>query len=101
MRTGRIELLADALEPSCGTAEAATRGGRTAAMRRRSPRCCARPGWAWVLNEHLEHENGEVVFRHACKIGLEGIVSKRAGSFYRCGKSRNWLKAKNPDFVRT
>jgi bifunctional non-homologous end joining protein LigD len=29
------------------------------------------------LNEHLEHEDGEMVFRHACKMGLEGIVSKR------------------------
>jgi ATP-dependent DNA ligase len=32
---------------------------------------------------------------------LEGIVSKRAGSFYRCARSRNWLKTKNPNFVRT
>jgi hypothetical protein len=24
------------------------------------------------LNEHLEHPEGEVVFRHACKMGLEG-----------------------------
>ena len=44
---------------------------------------------------------GATVFAHACKLGLEGIVSKRAGSFYRNGRSRNWLKAKNPDFVRT
>jgi bifunctional non-homologous end joining protein LigD len=29
------------------------------------------------LNEHIEHDDGEVVFRHACKMGLEGIVSKR------------------------
>src|SRR5262249_19711957 len=35
------------------------------------------------LNEHLEHEDGDVVFRHACKMGLEGIVSKRLGSRYR------------------
>ena len=27
------------------------------------------------LNEHLEHDDGELVFRHACKMGLEGIVS--------------------------
>jgi bifunctional non-homologous end joining protein LigD len=26
------------------------------------------------LNEHLDHADGEVVFRHACKMGLEGIV---------------------------
>jgi ATP-dependent DNA ligase len=41
------------------------------------------------------------VFAKACELGLEGIVSKREGSFYRSGKSRNWLKMKNPDFVRT
>jgi bifunctional non-homologous end joining protein LigD len=49
------------------------------------------------LNEHLEHEDGEVVFRHACKLGLEGIVSKRSGSPYRSGRSPDWLKMKNPD----
>jgi ATP-dependent DNA ligase len=42
-----------------------------------------------------------VVFAKACELGLEGIVSKRAGSLYRSGPSGNWLKAKNPDFVRT
>jgi ATP-dependent DNA ligase len=42
-----------------------------------------------------------VVFAKACELGLEGIVSKRPGSFYKCGRSRNWLKTKNPDFVRT
>jgi len=35
----------------------------------------------------------------ACQLGLEGVVSKRAGSFYKSGPSRNWLKTKNPDFV--
>jgi bifunctional non-homologous end joining protein LigD len=48
------------------------------------------------LNEHLEHEDGAVVFRHACKMGLEGIVSKRLGSPYRSGRSRHWIKSKNP-----
>jgi ATP-dependent DNA ligase len=48
------------------------------------------------LNEHLEHEDGETVFRHACKLGLEGIVSKRKGSPYRSGRSPDWLKMKNP-----
>jgi ATP-dependent DNA ligase len=41
------------------------------------------------------------VFAKACELGLEGIVSKRARSFYENGRSRNWLKAKNPHFVRT
>jgi bifunctional non-homologous end joining protein LigD len=43
---------------------------------------------------------GAVVFAKACKLGLEGIVSKREGSFYKSGKSRSWLKTKNPKFVR-
>jgi bifunctional non-homologous end joining protein LigD len=44
--------------------------------------------------------DGAIVFAHACKMGLEGIVSKRAGSRYRSGTSRNWLKVLNPDFQR-
>jgi len=35
------------------------------------------------------------VFRHACKLGLEGIVSKKLGSPYRSGRSRYWVKSKN------
>ena len=49
------------------------------------------------LNEHIEHEDGATVFRHACKMGLEGIVSKRLGSRYRSGRSKDWLKFKNPE----
>jgi len=60
----------------------------------------AKAGPGIRFNEHIEGD-GPTVFAHACKMGLEGIVSKRAGSFYRNGRSRNWLKAKNPDFVRT
>jgi hypothetical protein len=33
---------------------------------------------------------------HACQLGLEGIVSKRLGSPYRSGRSRHWVKSKNP-----
>ncbi len=40
--------------------------------------------------------DGETVFRHACKMGLEGIVSKRKDSAYRFGRSPDWLKMKNP-----
>jgi bifunctional non-homologous end joining protein LigD len=39
------------------------------------------------FNEHLEH----------CRMGLEGIVSKRLGSRYRSGRSPDWLKFKNPE----
>jgi ATP-dependent DNA ligase len=47
------------------------------------------------LNEHIT-EPGDFVFRYACKMGLEGIVSKRLGSRYRSGRSKDWLKFKNP-----
>ena len=47
-------------------------------------------------NEHMEHPEGAVVFQHACKMGLEGIVFKRLGSRYRSGRSPDWLKFKNP-----
>jgi bifunctional non-homologous end joining protein LigD len=47
------------------------------------------------LVEHLDH-GGDVVYRHACKLGCEGIVSKRLGSPYRSGKCKDWLKFKNP-----
>jgi ATP dependent DNA ligase domain len=52
------------------------------------------PGLRW--NEHIEGD-GETIFRHACKLGLEGIVSKRKGSPYRSGRSPDWLKMKNPE----
>jgi bifunctional non-homologous end joining protein LigD len=54
----------------------------------------ARPGIR--LNEHIEGD-GPTVFAHACKMGLEGIVSKRKDSAYRSGRSPDWLKMKNSD----
>jgi bifunctional non-homologous end joining protein LigD len=52
-----------------------------------------RPGI--VLNERYDGD-GETVFKYACKLGCEGIVSKRLGSTYRSGRSPHWLKIKNP-----
>jgi hypothetical protein len=48
------------------------------------------------LTEHT-HIDGVAVFRHACAMGLEGIVSKRLSAPYRSGPSRDWIKVKNPD----
>jgi ATP-dependent DNA ligase len=48
------------------------------------------------FNEHTDAD-GAAVFRQACKMGLEGIVSKRLTVPYRSGPSRDWLKVKNPD----
>jgi bifunctional non-homologous end joining protein LigD len=35
------------------------------------------------------------MFRHACKLGLKGIVSKRRDAPYRSGRSKTWLKVNN------
>jgi len=48
------------------------------------------------FNEHMEGD-GPTVVAHACKMGLEGIVSKRKDSAYRSSRSLDWLKMKNPD----
>ena len=48
-----------------------------------------------VLNEHFD-EDGASVYRAACQLGCEGIVSKRLGSPYRSGRSPHWVKIKNP-----
>jgi bifunctional non-homologous end joining protein LigD len=48
-----------------------------------------------ALNEHFGGD-GAVVYKHACALGCEGIVSKRLGSSYRAGRSAHWLKIKNP-----
>ncbi|MGA7658343.1 MAG: DNA ligase [Methylocella sp.] len=51
------------------------------------------PGIAF--NKHFDVE-GSIVFHHACKLGCEGIVSKRLGSPYRFGRSKDWVKIKSP-----
>jgi bifunctional non-homologous end joining protein LigD len=49
-----------------------------------------------ALNDHTD-ARGELVFRQACAMGLEGIVSKRLTAPYRSGPSRDWIKVKNLD----
>src|SRR5262249_21121776 len=56
----------------------------------------AKAGLGLRFNEHLEGD-GPTVFAHACKLGLEGIVSKRKDSAYGSGRSPDWLKMKNSD----
>jgi bifunctional non-homologous end joining protein LigD len=45
------------------------------------------------LSEHLD-DRGEIVLRHACRMGLEGIVSKLRDSPYRSGRGSSWVKSK-------
>jgi bifunctional non-homologous end joining protein LigD len=44
-------------------------------------------------SDHIEG-NGAQFFKEACKLGLEGIVSKLSDSIYESTRSRNWLKVK-------
>jgi bifunctional non-homologous end joining protein LigD len=44
------------------------------------------------------YEQGEIgpdLFRAACTMGLEGLVSKRRDRPYRGGRSPDWIKVKN------
>ena len=45
---------------------------------------------------HLAGDIGPMMFEHACKLGLEGIVSKHRDRAYRAGRSTNWIKIKEP-----
>jgi ATP-dependent DNA ligase len=49
------------------------------------------------FNEHIDDEDAARVFAHSCRLGFEGIVSKRKGSRYQSSRSHHWLKMKNPD----
>jgi bifunctional non-homologous end joining protein LigD len=49
-----------------------------------------------VLSDHTD-EDGATIFRQACVMGLEGIVSKRLSAPYRSGRSTEGLKIKNPN----
>ncbi len=48
-----------------------------------------------LLNEHIA-ENGPTVFDHACRLGAEGIVSKKVDGAYQSGPCRVWIQGRNP-----
>ena len=54
-----------------------------------------RRGDGILFNEALAEE-GAVVFAKACELGLEGIVSKRAGSFYKSGRAAIGSRRRTP-----
>jgi bifunctional non-homologous end joining protein LigD len=56
-----------------------------------------------LLSEFEQGEIGPGLFRHACWLGLEGLVCKHRESTYRGGRSPRWIKVKNrqhPAFAR-
>ena len=71
---------------------------------RRQPLIERKNALRWVLGKAREgiqyvegtDGDGQKMFVAVCKLGLEGIVSKRLNSVYRSGPSKTWLKTKNP-----
>jgi bifunctional non-homologous end joining protein LigD len=45
------------------------------------------------LSEHFDVE-GMRLLRHVCRLGLEGVVSKRTDAPYRSGRGKTWIKTK-------
>ncbi|PDT52785.1 MULTISPECIES: DNA ligase D [Sinorhizobium] len=45
------------------------------------------------FSSHFEEE-GSLVLRHACRLSLEGIVSKQRDAPYRAGRNKSWVKSK-------
>ncbi|WP_411034283.1 DNA ligase D [Shinella sp. BYT-45] len=53
------------------------------------------PGTDGILRySHHFDENGALVLRHACRLSLEGVVSKLRDAPYRAGRSKGWIKSK-------
>jgi hypothetical protein len=46
-----------------------------------------------AFNEHYTGD-GAIIFKHACALGCEGIVSKRLGSSYRSGRADCWIRSR-------
>jgi ATP-dependent DNA ligase len=50
-----------------------------------------------MRRQYVEHQgHGDRMFETVCKLGLEGIVSKKLDAPYKSGPSKAWLKIKNP-----
>jgi ATP-dependent DNA ligase len=54
-----------------------------------------RPGLGERISLTFFSHNRATLFRAACNMGLEGMVSKRVDRPYRAGRSKDWVKVKN------
>jgi bifunctional non-homologous end joining protein LigD len=48
------------------------------------------------IAEYERGDIGDTLFRVACNMGLEGIVSKHLDRAYGGGRCKHWVKVKNP-----
>jgi bifunctional non-homologous end joining protein LigD len=56
----------------------------------------SRPVDGIFIADHEQRDIGQELFRAACRMSLEGIVSKRLDRAYGAGRCNHWLKTKNP-----
>ena len=59
------------------------------------------PSLSLLFSEAVEGDQGAALYRHACAMNLEGIISKRKGSLYRSGPTSLWRKIRCPGYTRT
>ena len=53
------------------------------------------PGGRILMSETIDiQEPPELLYRHACELGMEGIVAKRTDAPYRSGRVQTWVKVK-------
>ena len=64
--------------------------------RRMLQKALKRAGAVLRFSEHLDAEQGEAMFRHACAMGLEGIVSKRLTNRYVMVRAGRGWRSKDP-----
>ena len=80
---------------ACGYGPATAGGCRSACARQTWPRLLARRVDGIFVSDFEQGEIGPDLFRHACLMGLEGLVSKHRESVYRGGRFDRWVKVKN------
>ncbi len=51
------------------------------------------PGGPLRFSEHFE-EDGDLILRHACRLSLEGLISKLGDAPYHSGRNKSWVKSK-------
>ena len=91
--TGGMTPACSCTPSTCSSSTAMTCGDPLEVRKATLASVLAKSGPGIRLNEHMEGD-GPTVFRHACNMGLEGIVSKRRDLPYRSGRSPDWLRAR-------
>ena len=76
------------------------RGVELIGRRRMLQKALKKAGPALRFSEHMAASEGEAMFRHACAMGLEGIVSKRVASPLQVGRVPRLGEGQEPEYER-